>query len=276
MVGFISLAGAMAVGGIVAGMALVASGGFNPKNPSFEEKDVMVVMERLVSNIFGVAAVILPSQLTMLAVALGAAFLSPERVGSRLGYARGSARWWMLPLLLLGTMFMGMVGGLATDALFTEHSANIRMIVAMARIPNEAEFIGVLIMLSVVPAVVEETLFRGYIQRRLLQRWTPLAAIATSTAFFALAHFDVQHTFAVIPLGVWLGYIAWRTSSLWPGMICHAAQNVFALLSTRYGDLNIRGLQPEMIPMLVVAGLGFAGAVGALHFRKLDTKPQQS
>jgi membrane protease YdiL (CAAX protease family) len=34
------------------------------------------------------------------------------------------------------------------------------------------------IILSVIPALVEESLFRGYLQRRFLQRWSPAVAIS--------------------------------------------------------------------------------------------------
>src|SRR4030095_6025668 len=97
--------------------------------------------------------------------------------------------------------------------------------------------------------------------------------IATSTVFFSLAHFDVQHTLAVVPVGIWLGYLAWRTGTLWPGMICHAAQNVFALLASRYGDPTERGVTPELVPVLVVTGIGLAAAVYFLQRTTFPVEP---
>jgi hypothetical protein len=109
----------------------------------------------------------------------------------------------------------------------------------------------------------------------LLQRWHPAAAIGASTGFFTLAHFDPQHMLAIIPLGIWLGYLAWRTGTLWPGMLCHAAQNVFAILAARYGDTTERSFTPEMIPTLVVAGLAFLGAVFFLQRTKISADSPQ-
>jgi membrane protease YdiL (CAAX protease family) len=270
VLGVVALVAMLFAGGIAGFIAVVAGGGFDPQKLSSGQTDYLGAIEQMVAHVWGIALVVLPGQFTMLCAALGAACLSPEKVCNRLGYVRGFHRWWVLPLLLLGTMFAGIAGGLATEALFTEDSADLRMFIAMARIPDHREFIGALLLLSVVPAFVEESLFRGYIQRRLLQRWSPAAAIATSTAFFTLAHFDLQHMFSVIPLGVWLAYLAWRTGTLWPGMLCHAAQNIFALLASRYGDPTERGLTPDLIPLLAVSGLAFAGAIFFLRRTKIS------
>ena len=81
------------------------------------------------------------------------------------------------------------------------------------------------IILSILPALVEEALFRGYLQRRLLQRWSPAVAIGVSTLLFALLHFDsVHHMFGVVPLGVITGLLAYRTNSIKPGMLVHGLQ----------------------------------------------------
>ena len=65
-----------------------------------------------------------------------------------------------------------------------------------------------------------------------MQRFSPFWAIAISTGIFAAAHMDPQHAVGVIPLGVWLGVIAWRTGSVWPAMLCHAMNNAFAILAS--------------------------------------------
>jgi membrane protease YdiL (CAAX protease family) len=269
VLGAIALGATFFVSSVVSIFALVASGSFNPKEPAVDMESFLQVFDQMAAHFWGISVIVLPGQLTMLCATLAAAFLSPEKLRIRLGYVRGVARWWMLPLLLLGTIFTGIASGLAAEALFTEESASIRLFLAMARNPSQVEFIGALLLLSVIPAFVEESLFRGYIQRRLLQRWSPAAAIATSTAFFALAHFDLQHTLVVIPIGVWLGYLAWRTNALWPGMICHAAQNVSALLASRYSDPTAHGLTPELVPVLAVTGLGLVASVFFLQRTKI-------
>ncbi len=75
-------------------------------------------------------------------------------------------------------------------------------------------------------------LFRGYAQRRLLQRWHPAAAVGVSSALFAAAHLDPVHVVGVVPLGIWFGIVAWLTGSIWPAIICHTANNAAAVLLT--------------------------------------------
>jgi membrane protease YdiL (CAAX protease family) len=83
------------------------------------------------------------------------------------------------------------------------------------------------LLISIVPALVEETFFRGYLQRRFLERWSPVVAIGFTTLLFAIMHFDsLTHIVAVIPLGIVTGLLAYRTNSVKPGMVVHALHNV--------------------------------------------------
>ncbi|MEN0109586.1 MAG: CPBP family intramembrane glutamic endopeptidase [Planctomycetota bacterium] len=86
---------------------------------------------------------------------------------------------------------------------------------------------GVLFVITIaaVPGVCEELLFRGYIQRRLLRRWSPAWSIGWATVLFAVAHVAPSYIAVALPLGVWFGVIAWRTGSVWPSVACHAFVN---------------------------------------------------
>jgi membrane protease YdiL (CAAX protease family) len=81
------------------------------------------------------------------------------------------------------------------------------------------------LFIAVLPGVIEELLFRGYVQRRLLERWHPATAILVSSTLFALVHLQPHHVVFAFPLGVWFGVIAWRTGSVYPSMLCHAFVN---------------------------------------------------
>ena len=86
----------------------------------------------------------------------------------------------------------------------------------------------VLVLGSVLPGLSEELLCRGYLQRRLLKRWHPVAAIYVSSMFFAALHMDATHAMAVLPLGLWLGFLHYHTKSIVPSIVCHIANNAFA------------------------------------------------
>jgi membrane protease YdiL (CAAX protease family) len=92
-----------------------------------------------------------------------------------------------------------------------------------------------LAFVTVVPPMVEELLFRGYIQRRLLRRWSPWVAIPATSLLFAVAHLDPHLMVVAFPLGLWLGWVAWRTGSVWPAVCCHAFVN-FLWIAWRVGE----------------------------------------
>lgn len=80
--------------------------------------------------------------------------------------------------------------------------------------------------LTVLPGFVEELFFRGYMQRRLLQRWSPVTAMIITAVLFTVAHgITLPILLTVFPVGLWLGMIAWRCDSIWPSCVCHALFN---------------------------------------------------
>ena len=79
--------------------------------------------------------------------------------------------------------------------------------------------------IGVFPGIGEELLFRGYVQRRMLQRCGPWVAIGVTSILFGLVHVTPQGIALATILGVWLGLLAWRTDSIWPSACCHAFVN---------------------------------------------------
>lgn len=73
--------------------------------------------------------------------------------------------------------------------------------------------------------LVEEILFRGLILRRLKQSTTPGVAIVLSAAAFAIFHGNLYQAVYTFVLGLALGYVVHRFSSLWYGVLMHAALN---------------------------------------------------
>ncbi len=260
---------AVIVGGIVQVIALISMGAFRPGEKSF---DLMGVLERLVDQPWGPAALILPAQLTMLLVALAAALLSPHRLAPRLGYTRSFLPWSTFPLLLGGTYFAAGLGGLLAQSIFDDPGTSMRMIIGMLQKASGTGLAILAILLCVFPPLAEETLFRGYLQRRLLQRWHPAGAIAVSSVFFVASHFDPVHVLSVIPLGVWLGVVAWRCDSIWPSMLCHAAQNAFAMWYTRHSDPFDKAISTESLIALIFAGLLTVGAIVVMRRHPLPSR----
>jgi membrane protease YdiL (CAAX protease family) len=82
-----------------------------------------------------------------------------------------------------------------------------------------------ILFIAVAPGFCEELLFRGYMQRRLLERWPAWLALLVVSVLFGVMHGTPVAIAAAYPIGVWLGVLAWRTGSVWPGVACHAFVN---------------------------------------------------
>ena len=86
-----------------------------------------------------------------------------------------------------------------------------------------------LLMISVLPAVCEELLFRGMVMGA-YERWGTWRAIFISAALFAGLHGSVAGLPVHFLLGVALGYVAASTGSLLPGMALHGVYNAIAVV----------------------------------------------
>ncbi len=93
-------------------------------------------------------------------------------------------------------------------------------------------FTGLLIILTtiIVAPIVEELLFRGFLQKVLEESWEDITkAILVTSLFFALVHLNPYWIVQIYLLGMLLGYLSWRTNSIIPGIILHGLNNGFAV-----------------------------------------------
>jgi membrane protease YdiL (CAAX protease family) len=92
-----------------------------------------------------------------------------------------------------------------------------------------ATVIGALIALAIGSAVVEETAFRGYMQKPLEERYGILVAILIVGVMFWVAHLDkvtVTHLPGHIAASAVFGLLAYYSRSLAPAMVAHAATDL--------------------------------------------------
>jgi membrane protease YdiL (CAAX protease family) len=84
----------------------------------------------------------------------------------------------------------------------------------------------------------EELLFRGFLQKFLEEHWNDVTrAVLVTSLFFAIIHLNPFWLIQIYVLGILLGYLAWRTGSIWAGFILHAANNFMALIFTNYSQV---------------------------------------
>lgn len=109
--------------------------------------------------------------------------------------------------------------------------------------------LALLIATIIAAPVCEEIMFRGYVQRA-YERWGAWAGILISGSLFALYHLRFQGLFALIPVSLLLGFVAWRSHSLWPGIVLHAVHNSIAsilIIATSFFSVQVVGLTIMMV-----------------------------
>ena len=93
--------------------------------------------------------------------------------------------------------------------------------------------ITALLLLWIGPA--EEVFWRGFVQRRLAERWGPMQGWLAASAVYTLVHlwsFNLMLLAAAGLCGLFWGALYWHCRSVWPGLISHALWDVtiFVLL----------------------------------------------
>ena len=100
----------------------------------------------------------------------------------------------------------------------------------IGRMDNFMDYLLSLFMLALLPAVFEETLFRGGVQN-LLSRWwkMPVLAVVITSAIFSAVHGSYLGFLSRFVLGFVLGWMYHRTGNLWLNIIAHGFYNATAV-----------------------------------------------
>lgn len=213
------------VAGLLLAIAAEAEGALSFDGGAFEDW-----LEKLQDSPGGVFLLLLPSQLVLLAAAFAPASLSRLSWRRRLALDTPPASGKVLAASLLGTLGVAYSNGWLVTLVFPEPSEAIESLTRMFIEPGGLYGVLLVVVLSVVPGVCEELFFRGYAQSRLVARWGGWRGIVLPSLFFVLLHLDPQHMLNILPIGFWLGFVAWRTGSTWTSVLCHAFNN-FVMIS---------------------------------------------
>jgi membrane protease YdiL (CAAX protease family) len=101
-----------------------------------------------------------------------------------------------------------------------------------------AELTGVLsfAMMVIAAPVLEELIFRGIMLEGLLKKYTPMRSIMISSLLFGFVHLNPWQFIAGFILGVFSGWIYYKTRSLMPSIIIHAGANLSGYLARFFVD----------------------------------------
>lgn len=105
---------------------------------------------------------------------------------------------------------------------------------ALVQVESLPELFFVVLVVAFVPAIVEELLFRGLIQKSLEKSLPGIQAAVLAGTIFGLYHFN---PFAVIPLvglGCYFGFLRFRSESIVIAMTAHFVNNALATIAVYF------------------------------------------
>ncbi len=113
---------------------------------------------------------------------------------------------------------------------------------AFMQMPTVGSFLFNMLMIAILPAIGEEFMFRGLIQR-LLKDWLGNIhlAIFISALLFSAMHMQFYGFFPRMVLGIMFGYMFYWTGSLWIPIFAHFIQNGLVVTVTYLGQQGIIG-----------------------------------
>ncbi|MCU0343319.1 MAG: CPBP family intramembrane metalloprotease [Ignavibacterium sp.] len=94
---------------------------------------------------------------------------------------------------------------------------------------NIFEFALVVIVVAIVPALSEETMFRGFIQRSFELRYKKYYGAIITAIFFSLYHFNPYGLIPLFILGAFFGFAAYKSKTLLIPMFLHFLNNFSAV-----------------------------------------------
>lgn len=230
-------------------------------NDSTQMPDIEVLMSEFATYPGALWVLVAPGQFTILAVTLVATFLSPEKFTKRLTLQTPKWPIWVTIAASFAAPLVSLIWSIPLS-MVVQSSQHLEFMVTLFK--NAGQGIGIVslfLCVSILPAISEEWLFRGYIQSRLLKRWHPALAIGVSSLLFAGFHMDPVHVVAVIPLGLWLGVITYYSGSIYPAMLAHAYNNAISIIATVYLGSETLNSSFASIENIVILGIGLPGLI---------------
>ncbi len=142
-----------------------------------------------------------------------------------------------------------------------------KQVMVIARMDNFLDYILSVVVIALLPAIFEETLFRGGLQN-LLSRWfkAPIAAIIVTSIIFSAIHGSYLGFFSRFALGFLLGWFYYRTGNIWLNIIAHFFNNATAVTVLYFSSKPGIKVDPEkmdthfplwagLVSIAIIAGL---------------------
>jgi uncharacterized protein len=170
------------------------------------------------------------------------------------------------------------LSGLEAYFVESEHAAK-RQTLAFLREQSAIDLMFNLFMVALLPALAEELMFRGILQRIFTgmvrnAHW----GILISSFLFSAIHLQFYGLFPRWILGVMFGYMLLWSGSLWLPIVAHFTNNAIAVIGYYFAgvensgnDITEVGSTPEMIPVAMISLLLILSGMHFLYKRRIES-----
>jgi membrane protease YdiL (CAAX protease family) len=220
-------------------------------------------LAKVMQSRLGFCLIVIPPQLMLLGTSVVAAWLSPVHFRQRLSLVRGHWPMWTWLAVAAAAPLVGLISTVILGQFMSE-SDSLKMMSEVFRGHTDSGFlIPLALIIGLTPAICEEVLFRGYVQTRLSRSFGPVAGVIVASVLFAAFHMDLVHVIAVLPLGLFLGFVVSRSGSLFPAMLAHLVNNAVSVVGVAFapnGETDVLAL-PAVVVSLSILSIGMIGSV---------------
>lgn len=123
---------------------------------------------------------------------------------------------------------------------------------------------------AIIPGLIEEIMIRGIIMQP-LRRYGDWFAIISSALIFSIMHHNMVQIPYTFVSGIYFGYIAIATGSLWPTIVLHFLNNFTSVLIVSYAS-NLSELGYLVATFATYAVIVVIGIIGGVWYFKLRYK----
>ncbi len=124
------------------------------------------------------------------------------------------------------------------------------LISAILKMETPGELFINLLIIAFIPAIGEEWIFRGIIQKKISNKINIHFAIWISAIIFSAVHFHFEGFIARMILGAILGYLFYWSGNLWVAVWGHFCNNAYAVLGQYFFSEQLPS-NPEEVPEIL-------------------------
>jgi uncharacterized protein len=212
---------------------------------------VIIKFKPCLNEYIDIEATNLISELLVVGVPLWIAYLIRKKLTNYKAFNFKIDNFRIIPFIVLGSVVLlfGIASPLGNIIPVPESYKN-----SLMELGSQDGIFSFLLLVIAAP-ILEELLFRGIILDGLLKRYSPLVSILISSFLFGIAHLNPWSFINGLAIGMFSGWVYFKTRSILPSIIIHASANLSGFLLRQF--IDIPSLMDESLVKIYGGSMNF-------------------